>query len=80
MPPHERVLEWAQAVVPAAAAKRGLVRAERAEDDDVVDPYGGPASGYREPFDLIAAATEIIARALAVPASRSDARRPEETV
>jgi protein-tyrosine phosphatase len=80
LPPRERVTDWARALVPAAAAKRGLVRGERAEDDDVVDPYGGPASGYREPFDLIAAATETIARALALPASAAESPRPEETV
>lgn len=34
------------ALVRAAAAQRGLVRADRPEDDDVADPYGGPPAGY----------------------------------
>jgi protein-tyrosine phosphatase len=57
--------ERARALVECAAANRGLVRADAPEDDDVVDPYQGPESGYvscaallqtvlRRPLDLIA--------------------------
>jgi protein-tyrosine phosphatase len=55
----------ARAVVEAAAGNRGLVRADRPEDDDLEDPYLGPESGYvvcgklvhdalQRPLDLIA--------------------------
>ena len=55
----------ARAVVEAAASNRGLVRADRPEDDDLEDPYMGPESGYvvcaqlvhdalQPPLDLIA--------------------------
>jgi protein-tyrosine phosphatase len=47
-----------RAAVEEAAAGRGLVRAEHAADDDVPDPYGGPAEGYEESGRLIRAATE----------------------
>jgi protein-tyrosine phosphatase len=36
----------AEALVQAAASMRGRVRPERPGDDDIIDPYGGPASGY----------------------------------
>jgi len=39
-------VERARALAAAAAAQRGLVRPDRPEDDDVADPYGGPASAY----------------------------------
>ena len=45
LPTGDRV-ERAHAVVSAAAAQRGRVRAEVPEDDDVVDPYQGPESGF----------------------------------
>ena len=80
LPVRQPVVDWARALVPAAAAKRGLVRAERAEDDDIVDPYGGAASGYREPFELIAVATDSIARALVLPGARAGSPRPDHTV
>jgi protein-tyrosine phosphatase len=37
----------------AARAQRGLVRPDRPEDDDVRDPYGGPAGGYPPTARLI---------------------------
>jgi protein-tyrosine phosphatase len=43
----------AAALVRAAAGQRGLVRPDRPEDDDVTDPYGGPASGYPPCADLV---------------------------
>ena len=39
-------VERAHVLVQRAAGQRGLVRADRPEDDDVPDPYGGPASAY----------------------------------
>jgi protein-tyrosine phosphatase len=47
--------ERARALVPLAARQRGLVRADRPEDDDVDDPYGGPAAGYPPTARLIEA-------------------------
>lgn len=45
--------ERARALVVAAARRRGLVRPERPEDDDIADPYGGPAAAYAPCADLI---------------------------
>jgi protein-tyrosine phosphatase len=45
----------AQALVRAAASRRGLVPPERPEDDDVSDPYQGPASGFAACADLVSA-------------------------
>ena len=45
-----------QAAVGEAAAHRGLVRADDPDDDDVPDPYGGPAEGYEQSAGLISAA------------------------
>lgn len=64
LPKDDRVSR-AHAVVQAAAAHRGLVRADAPEDDDLVDPYQGPESGFsacgrlvqatlQRPLDLIA--------------------------
>lgn len=64
LPTGDRV-ERAQAVVQAAASQRGLVRPDRPEDDDLVDPYQGPESGFtacgalvqatlQRPLDLLA--------------------------
>lgn len=61
---------WARSLVPAAASKRGWVRPDAPDDDDVDDPYGGPASGYREPFELIERAVGTIAQILAGPFTR----------
>ncbi|MCA1824249.1 MAG: protein tyrosine phosphatase [Frankia sp.] len=44
--PGDDVVTRARALVRAAAARRGLTRA-RPEDDDVVDPYGGPSGGFQ---------------------------------
>jgi protein-tyrosine phosphatase len=57
--------ERARAVVTAAGAQRGLVRPDRPGDDDVMDPYRGPRTGYvacaallqatlQRPLDLLA--------------------------
>lgn len=51
-------VERAAALVRAAAGQRGLVRAPRPEDDDITDPYGGPASGYPPCADLIDASLQ----------------------
>jgi protein-tyrosine phosphatase len=61
-----------RAAVEEAAAGRGLVRAEQPADDDVPDPYGGPAEGYQESGRLIREATEpavdlLVAAALPGP-------------
>lgn len=45
--------ERARALVKAAASQRGRVHPARAEDDDVLDPYGGPESGYAPTAALI---------------------------
>ncbi|WP_255632890.1 low molecular weight phosphatase family protein [Actinotalea sp. Marseille-Q4924] len=47
------------ALVPLAAAQRGLHRA-RPEDDDVVDPWGYDESAYARSFDQMAPAVEAI--------------------
>jgi protein-tyrosine phosphatase len=55
--------------VEEAAAHRGLVGPESPADDDVPDPYGGPARGYEESGRLIGAATaatvDLLAAAVA---------------
>jgi protein-tyrosine phosphatase len=38
--------ERARALVVAAGRQRGTAHPDRPEDDDVTDPYGGPAAGY----------------------------------
>jgi len=48
-------VERARALVPAAARQRGLVRPDKPTDDDVTDPYGGPAEGYPPTARLIEA-------------------------
>jgi protein-tyrosine phosphatase len=64
LPTGDRV-ERAHAVVQAAAGQRGLIRADRPEDDDVTDPYKGPEAGFlvcgelvratlQRPLDLLA--------------------------
>src|SRR5437868_1424328 len=40
-------------LVAAAAGQRGLVRPDQPEDDDITDPYGGPAAGYAPCAELI---------------------------
>ena len=58
-------VERARALAEASASQRGLVRAERPSDDDIIDPYRGPHAGFVEcailikdtlqgPIDLIA--------------------------
>jgi protein-tyrosine phosphatase len=58
-----------RAAVEEAAAHRGLVGPESPDDDDVPDPYGGPAQGYEEAGRLIGAATaatvDLLAAAVA---------------
>lgn len=55
--PTEQV-ERAAALVRGAAGQRGLIRPTRPEDDDVADPYGGPAAGYPPCADLIEASLQ----------------------
>ena len=54
-----------RAAVEEAATHRGLVGPESPADDDVPDPYGGPARGYEEAGSLIGAATAATADLLA---------------
>jgi len=49
--PVERACE----MVRAAAGKRGLVPPASPKDDDLADPYQGPASGFEVCADLVAA-------------------------
>ena len=49
------------ALLPLAAAQRGLRRAAP-DDDDVVDPFGGDDGLYRRAFDELRPAVEEIAR------------------
>lgn len=58
----------AMSLVPAVSARRAIIRPGRPSDDDVGDPFGGPASGYRRPFEVIEAAVERIVAAIAGPA------------
>jgi protein-tyrosine phosphatase len=64
LPTGDRVAR-AHAVVTAAASQRGLVPPRKPHDDDVIDPYRGPLSGYvscaarlhdalQRPLDLLA--------------------------
>ena len=64
LPTGDRV-ERARALVVAAAGQRGMVRPDRPDEDDVVDPYQGPEAGYvacaqllhavlQRPLDLLA--------------------------
>lgn len=50
--------ERARALVVAAARQRGLAHPERPEDDDIGDPYGGPAAGYPPAARLIDASLQ----------------------
>ncbi len=50
--------ERARALVAAAARQRGRVRPDKLEDDDITDPYGGPAEGYPPTALLIEATLE----------------------
>lgn len=54
----------AQRLVLAASGHRGAVRGQWPADDDVRDPYGGPASGYVEAFESTVKACVDIASAL----------------
>lgn len=57
LPAGDRV-ERARAVVQAAAAHRGLVRPDAPADDDLVDPYQGPESGFTACGALVYATLE----------------------
>lgn len=53
----------ARALVEAAAGQRGLVRADKPRDDDVIDPYRGPRQGF---VDCAALLSSALARPLAL--------------
>lgn len=57
----------ARALVAAAARQRGLAHPDRPEDDDVADPYGGPARGYPPTARLIEASLQRFLDLLAAP-------------
>lgn len=65
-PPGERLA----ALVPLAAAQRGLAPVIPA-DDDVVDPYRGSSARYRTSFDQLRPAAETIASQALGDAARS---------
>ncbi len=48
-------VERAHELVRAAAGRRGLVPPASPRDDDLADPYQGPASGFEACADLVAA-------------------------
>jgi protein-tyrosine phosphatase len=48
-------VERARELVRAAAGRRGLVPPASPRDDDLADPYQGPASGFETCADLVAA-------------------------
>ncbi len=50
------------ALVPLATARRGMVRAARPEDDDVVDPYLQSEAVYAESFGQLRPAVDAIVR------------------
>jgi protein-tyrosine phosphatase len=54
-----------RALVEAAAGNRGLVRPERATDDDIEDPYGAPLRVFSRVADVIDAAVAVPVRLLA---------------
>jgi low molecular weight protein-tyrosine phosphatase len=58
-------VDRAFALVPAASARRGSVIAARPSEDDVGDPFGGPASGYLRPFEVIDGAAGAIVAIIA---------------
>jgi protein-tyrosine phosphatase len=50
------------ALLPLAAAQRGLHRPQAPDADDVVDPWGGDDALYRRAFDQVRPAVAEIAR------------------
>lgn len=58
-----------RALAEAAGARRGLVPPAHPADDDLADPYLGPADGFQAVAGLAEAAVETIAATLAGPAS-----------
>lgn len=65
-----------RAAIEEAASHRGLVTPEHPDDDDVPDPYGGPAAGYDEAGRLIAAATAPAVELLVAAATPAALPRP----
>jgi len=63
--PEQPPVERARALAQAATAQRGIVRPEKPGDDDVPDPYGGPADAYRLAFTLIEASVRVVAELIA---------------
>ena len=60
-------VERARALVAAAAARRGLERPERPEDDDVADPHGGQDRVHRDVGSVLDAALAVVVARLAGP-------------
>lgn len=63
-PPSGELATRFAALVETARARRGLHTPTDPADDDVPDPYGGPASAYDVPFRLISEALDAIVSAL----------------
>lgn len=60
--PAGTVAERFAALVPLAAARRGVRRAARPQDDDVVDPYRRPSAVYAQSFGELEPAVAAIVR------------------
>jgi protein-tyrosine phosphatase len=69
LPPGDSLARLRSAVQ-EAGAYRGLVGPASPEDDDVPDPYGGPAQGYEEAGRLISTATAVTVDLLTAAVSR----------
>lgn len=54
------------ALVAAAAARRGFAPAGEPADDDLPDPYRGPVEGFQRVADLAAPAVDAVAAAVAL--------------
>jgi protein-tyrosine phosphatase len=69
-------VERAHELVRVAAGKRGLVLPATPRDDDLADPYQGPASGFEVCADLVAASLRA---PLDLLAGRTVLAQPRET-
>ena len=57
-------VDRARAIVATAARRRGTVRADRPDDDDIADPIGRPMAVYEEAGTLIADGVDAVVTAL----------------